>query len=66
MKYLIKLCISAVIVGIVLAFLFYKDIKKEVNALDNIKEKVYAFQAGVFNLEQNAITFAKTFWDKNK
>jgi len=61
MKKYVKFLFIAVFVGIILAFLFYKDITKEVRALTKKEEIISLFQVGVFKNENNATNFANTF-----
>lgn len=42
-----------------MAFIFYKDIKKEVLAMTKTNDTIYCFQAGVFKSLENAQKFAK-------
>lgn len=56
-----KLIIGAILIGSFLAFLFYRDIKNEVNALSKENSKAYLFQVGVFTSEANAINYAEKF-----
>ena len=61
MKPYIKVLIAAIICGILIAFFFYKDIKKEVVAITNNDSKISLFQVGVFKVYDNAINFGKNF-----
>lgn len=61
MKTYLKIVIGAVLIGGILAFFFYKDIKNEVVALTTSENKVYVFQVGVFKSLENAQTFSKKF-----
>ena len=54
MKTYIRVIIGAVIIGGVLAFIFYKDIKKDVMAISNNMELVNVFQLGVYKIKDNA------------
>ena len=53
MNFYKKLIIGSCLVGIVLAFLFYKDIKKDVIAITN-NDIVNLFQVGVYENIENA------------
>ena len=48
MKKYFKLIIGAILLGALFAYLFYKDINKEVIALEKEKDNIYLFQVGVF------------------
>lgn len=61
MKPYIKVLIAAIICGILIAFFFYKDIKKEVVAITNNESEISLFQVGVFKVYDNAINFGKNF-----
>lgn len=61
MKKYFKVIVIAVIIGSVIAFLFYKDIKEEVKAITNKDEQIYLFQAGIFKNYDNAAYLAKSF-----
>lgn len=54
MKKYLKVVILAVVIGGVLAYFFYKDIKTEVKAITSKEEKVFLFQVGVFKSFDNA------------
>ena len=56
-----KLIIGAILLGTIFAFLFYRDIKAEVNDITNEAEKLYLFQVGVFASEANALNYAQNF-----
>ncbi len=56
-----KVILLAALMGSVMAFLFYKDISKEVRAVIKREEVVNVFQVGVFQSYDNASNFAKTF-----
>ena len=51
----------ALFFGALLAFFFYKDIKREVAALSSDDDNVYVFQAGVFKDQANAINFKNNY-----
>lgn len=61
MKKYLKVIIGAVLVGSIFAYIFYRDIKKEVNAVMNTANKIYLFQVGVFINEKNASNFQNDF-----
>ena len=61
MKKYLKIIIGAVLVGSIFAYVFYRDIKKEVNAVMNTVNKIYLFQVGVFKNEKNASNFQNDF-----
>lgn len=61
MKKYVKFLLIAIFIGIVLAFVFYKDITREVRALTKKEEVISLFQVGVFKNESNATNFANTF-----
>ena len=63
MKPYIKVLIAAVIIGVFIAFFFYKDIKNEVIAITNNNSEISLFQVGVFKVYDNAINFTKNFDD---
>lgn len=52
---------GAVVVGGVLAFFFYKDIKNEVIAVTTSTDKVYVFQVGVFKSFDNANKYLENY-----
>lgn len=60
-KIYLKLIIGAFVVGGLLAYFFYRDIKSEVNALENQDGPLYLFQVGVFQNPANAENFASNF-----
>ena len=60
MKTYLKIVIGAIILGGVMAFFFYKDIKKEVLAITKTSDTIYCFQAGVFKSLENAQNFAQS------
>ena len=60
MKYL-KVIIIAILVGIGLAFLFFKNIEKELMVFNESSNKIYVFQAGVFKIKENAYNYANNF-----
>ena len=57
MKTYLKLILGASL----FAYFFYRDIKKEVNALTNKEETLYLFQVGVFQNPANAENYATNF-----
>lgn len=61
MKNYLKIVVGAIIIGGFMAYLFYKDIKKEVVAITNTENIAYIFQVGVFKSLENAQNFAKDF-----
>lgn len=61
MKKYLKVILLAILIGVIIAFFFYKDINKEVKAITNKTENIYLFQVGVFKNLDNAKTFANTF-----
>ena len=63
MKYL-KVIIIAILIGIGLAFLFFKNIEREVYVFNDSSNKIYVFQAGVFKIKENAYNYANNFNSK--
>ena len=61
MKPYIKVLIAAVIIGVLIAVFFYKDIKNEVIAITNNASEIALFQVGVFKVYDNAINFSESF-----
>ena len=61
MKKYFKYFLGAILVGSILAFFFYKDIQKEVIALDTNEDYVNVFQVGVFKNEENAKSMAQSY-----
>lgn len=61
MKPYIKVLIAAVIIGVLIAVFFYKDIKNEVIAITNNDSEISLFQVGVFKVYDNAINFSESF-----
>ncbi len=61
MKTYLKLIIGAVLIGGILAYLFYKDVNKEVIALETDENTLYLFQVGVFTNASNAENFASNY-----
>lgn len=61
MKTYLKLVGGAVLIGGILAYLFYHDINKEVIALENTENNLYLFQVGVFSNYDNALNFAPKY-----
>ena len=61
MKPYIKVLIAAVIIGVFIAFFFYKDIKNEVIAITNNNSEISLFQVGVFKVYDNALNFSESF-----
>ena len=61
MKTYMKIIIFSVIIGTILAIFFYKDIKKEVNAITRRDDIIYIFQVGVFTNVENALEFQKEY-----
>ncbi len=55
MKTYLKVIIIAILFGGLIAFLFYRDIKKEVNALTSKDNTINLFQVGVYKIYDNAI-----------
>ena len=49
-----KLIIGSILLGGLMAFFFYKDIKYDVIALTNNEDSIYLFQVGVYNNIDNA------------
>ena len=60
MKKYTKILIGASILGVILAFFFYRDINKEVKAFTSKEDIIYIFQAGVYKNLDNAKNFTKT------
>ena len=54
MKTYVKVLIGAVLIGGILAFIFYKDIKNDVMAISNNTDLVNVFQLGVYKNIKNA------------
>lgn len=61
MKPYIKVLIAAVIIGVLIAIFFYKDIKNEVIAITNNDSEISLFQVGVFKVYDNALNFSESF-----
>ena len=61
MKPYIKVLIAAVIIGVLIAVFFYKDIKNEVIAITNNASEISLFQVGVFKVYDNALNFSEFF-----
>ena len=61
MKPYIKVLIAAVIIGVLIAVFFYKDIKNEVIAITNNASEISLFQVGVFKVYDNALNFSESF-----
>lgn len=61
MKPYIKVLIAAVIIGVLIAVFFYKDIKNEVIAITNNDSEISLFQVGVFKVYDNALNFSESF-----
>ncbi len=59
-----KLIIGAIVIGAFFAYLFFKDINKEVMALEKNSQNIYLFQVGVFKNLDNANNYAKNFPSK--
>ena len=55
MKTYLKIIIIAILIGGLIAFLFYRDIKNEVNALTNKDNTINLFQVGVYKIYDNAL-----------
>lgn len=55
MKGYIKVIIIAILIGGLIAFFFYKDIKNEVNALTSQDNTINLFQVGVYKIYDNAL-----------
>ena len=60
MKKYIKILGVAIIIGGILAYFFYSDIKEEVEAISKKEEVIEVFQAGVYKDYDNAKNFAST------
>ena len=60
-KTYVKILIGSCIIGGLLAFLFYKDITKEVNAITKKEDILYLFQVGVFENENNANNYLTNY-----
>ena len=61
MKPYIKVLIAAVIIGVLIAVFFYKDIKNEVIAITDNASEISLFQVGVFKVYDNALNFSESF-----
>lgn len=61
MKKYLKILLVSSFIGGALAYLFYKDINKEVRALSKKEEVITLFQVGVFKDYNNALEFSNTF-----
>lgn len=61
MKKYIKILLFSSLIGFILAYFFYKDIKKEVQAISSGEEMVTLFQVGVFKDYDNALKLSKTY-----
>lgn len=61
MKRYFKILSICIILGGIIAFLFYRDINNEVRAVVKKEEIVSLFQVGVFKNKENALKFAKSF-----
>ena len=61
MKTYMKILIFSVLIGTVIAIIFYKDIKREVNAIIKKDDIIYLFQVGVFKSEENALEFQENY-----
>lgn len=59
MKKYLKILLFSVSIGGLLAYLFYRDINKEVRAISKKEEVVTIFQTGVFKDYNNALDFLK-------
>ena len=49
-----KILLGAILIGCLIAFIFYKDIKKDVIAITNNQDTIYLFQVGVYENINNA------------
>ncbi len=61
MKSYLKFIMLAIIIGITLAFFFYKDIEKEVRAFNSNIDQVKVFQVGVFKNKDKALEEIKKY-----
>lgn len=61
MKKYLKILIVASLLGGILAFLFFKDLNKEVIAITTKDNNIYIFQVGVFKNLDNANNFTNNF-----
>ena len=61
MKAYIKIIIGAILIGSMLAFLFYRDINSEVVALTTKEYTVNLFQVGVFKDYDNALNYQNKY-----
>lgn len=50
----VKILVGASLIGAIIAFIFYKDIKRDVKAMANIDNTINVFQGGVFSSQENA------------
>lgn len=61
MKAYVKIFISAIFIGGIFAYFFYKDIKNDVIAITTKKNEISLFQVGVFKNLDNAKNFQSNF-----
>ena len=61
MKGYIKVIIIAILIGGLIAFFFYKDIKNEVNALTSQDNTINLFQVGVYKIYDNALNCKNSY-----
>ena len=61
MKKYLKILVFSLLIGIVLAYFFYRDINKEVRAISKKEEVLTLFQVGVFKDYSNALEYSNTF-----
>lgn len=61
MKKYLKILLVATSIGVILAYLFYKDIKDEVKAITNKEEVLTLFQVGVFKNYNNALEYSTNY-----
>lgn len=64
MKSYIKVVAGALLIGAVLAFVFYRSVEEEVQAFSSDAVTLYLFQVGVFKSYENATNFAGKFESK--
>ena len=60
----LKVIICAVLIVVILAYIFFHNIKKEVQVFQDTSNIVYVFQVGVFKSKDNAYEYAKDLKSK--
>lgn len=61
MKKYLKILLVATSIGVILAYLFYKDITDEVKAITKKEEVLTLFQVGVFKNYNNALEYSTNY-----